>query len=252
MRHLGEISRIHRYPVKSFQGESLLRTEVGMFGLPGDRMHVFVEPAKGDRHLSAKQRPALLGYSAVYEGGQTGDSAAVQVTSPEGELFRWDESLLDEIARITELNLSLMSFSVNHEGLAAVDAEPILITTEASLTLLQELHGLSIDIRRFRPNLVLRSESLAPFEELGWIGSRLLIGDVELRVIKGCGRCSMVNVDPDHLDYDPSLLTLLAKQFDGCFGVYAQVIRTGSLGVQDQVVMMAEKEEMNRFASAGH
>lgn len=38
---LGKISAIHRYPVKSFRGESLQEAAVSRFGLYGDRSRAF-------------------------------------------------------------------------------------------------------------------------------------------------------------------------------------------------------------------
>jgi uncharacterized protein YcbX len=45
---------------------------------------------------------------------------------------------------------------------------------------------------RFRPNLVVNGS--AAYAEDGW--SRIRIGEVEFRVVKGCSRCIMTTLDP--------------------------------------------------------
>ena len=57
------------------------------------------------------------------------------------------------------------------------------------------------DVRRFRPNIVVRLLRPAPFQEDDWLGSVLSFGDAadapEIAVTTHDVRCSMVNLDPD-------------------------------------------------------
>jgi hypothetical protein len=54
-------------------------------------------------------------------------------------------------------------------------------------------------VRRFRPNVLLRSSRAVPFEEDEWVGGVLTFGDdgpavsVTMRDV----RCVMLNLDPD-------------------------------------------------------
>lgn len=48
MELLGAVSRIYRYPVKSFQGELLTETEISLNGMPGDRTHVFMDQSRNN------------------------------------------------------------------------------------------------------------------------------------------------------------------------------------------------------------
>lgn len=80
------------------------------------------------------------------------------------------------------------------------DEFPYLIATLASLESANEAvcaatggRGPRLDIRRFRPNVVVSGAS--PWEEDGW--ERLRIGGAVFDVAKPCSRCVMTTVDPD-------------------------------------------------------
>lgn len=83
------------------------------------------------------------------------------------------------------------------------DEAPFLLTNEASL---EDLNNrmrargkAEVDMRRFRPNLVIRScAGLGPWEEDTW--SKIKIGSVEFFVWQRCGRCSMTTIDRDTLE----------------------------------------------------
>jgi uncharacterized protein YcbX len=170
MKLLGEVKEIIRYPVKSFQGEQIPETEVSQYGLLGDRTHVFIDHSRNNKHLSAKQRPLLLGYAASYVGEELSDSF-VEVSSVEGSLYRWNDELLQEVSKKTDLKLTLFKYNDGHEELPAMDAEPMLITTESSLRQLEGMYGSSLDMKRFRPNLVIKTDEQIPsFDEFDWVG----------------------------------------------------------------------------------
>jgi hypothetical protein len=65
-----------------------------------------------------------------------------------------------------------------------------------------ESQSTGADVRRFRPNIVVRSTRAVPFEEDEWVGGVLAFGDgdnapavaVKMRDV----RCAMVNIDPDN------------------------------------------------------
>jgi len=63
---------------------------------------------------------------------------------------------------------------------------------QASLDDLSQKVGRSLEMLRFRPNLVI--EGSEAFAEDGW--KRIRIGDVEFRVVKPCSRCILTTIDP--------------------------------------------------------
>jgi uncharacterized protein YcbX len=80
-----------------------------------------------------------------------------------------------------------------------------------------------------------------PFQEFQWLGKTLTIGETELRVDQKCERCTMINVDPagDSSVVDPAFLRTVGKQLDACFGVYAHVVQTGTVQVNDPIYLFS-------------
>ena len=87
------------------------------------------------------------------------------------------------------------------------DSFPILIIGTASLGALNDQLEEPIDERYFRPNLLFKTER--PFEEDEW--QEIQIGNVMLRKAKACGRCRMINVNPDTGIYRTDVMRELAK-----------------------------------------
>jgi uncharacterized protein YcbX len=112
------------------------------------------------------------------------------------------------------------------------DAFPMLVMTDRSLATLSSLAPDSkIDVRRFRPNVVvaLGDDVDGTFPEQDWIGRRLQIGDVELAVGAPCPRCVMVTRGFDDVPEDRAVLRTVVRQAQQNLGVYASVVRGGDL-----------------------
>ena len=90
-------------------------------------------------------------------------------------------------------------------GLA--DAFPFLLISEASLADLNARLERPVPMNRFRPNLVVRG--CEPFAEDGW---RLVrIGQITLRVVKPCARCTITTVDQTTVAVGKEPLRTLAR-----------------------------------------
>lgn len=82
------IASLHRYPVKSMQGEQLEVARVGARGLAGDRAYALVDA--GDGCVASAKHPrkwgSLLGFSARFTAEPSPDAAPppVLVTFPDG------------------------------------------------------------------------------------------------------------------------------------------------------------------------
>lgn len=225
--------------MKSFQGESLSFSKVEPYGLRGDRSHAFINHNRFNRHLSAKIIPYLLGYHAKYtEDASKNNSPALEVISPQQETFHWDDHFLQHMTERFSLHLSMETLPMNHDGRTAVDEANLLLTTESSLETLETFTGDSLDVRRFRPNIVLALEEKVPFEEKNWLGRILKMGDVEIEVYKECKRCIMIGVDPVNTAIDMSILRSVSQELDAYFGVYAKVIKTGNIQTSDSVYII--------------
>jgi len=88
------------------------------------------------------------------------------------------------------------------------DGFPLLVCNEASLHSLNEFLEEKISIRHFRPNLVV--EGVVPYEEDNW--TKLKIGEAYIDLVKPCGRCVMINVNPETGEKNPAVLKALASQ----------------------------------------
>ncbi|HSJ95788.1 MAG TPA: MOSC domain-containing protein, partial [Myxococcota bacterium] len=117
------------------------------------------------------------------------------------------------------------------------DAHPLLLLTDATLRRLQALAPASrVDVRRFRPNLVVASLPGAEgFVEQAWIGRRIAAGEAELEIVAGCPRCVMITHAFADLPRDPGLMRTVVKEADQNVGVYARVTTPGRVATGDGV-----------------
>ncbi|MEZ5559405.1 MAG: MOSC domain-containing protein [Pseudomonadales bacterium] len=91
---IGRIRSIHRYPVKSMQGETLDASDLGTQGLPGDRAWAVRDEVRGGIR-GAKRFPELMGCAARYEQAPPAQgSAPARVTLPGGRELAVDDAAL--------------------------------------------------------------------------------------------------------------------------------------------------------------
>jgi uncharacterized protein len=231
---IGRLTGIARFPVKSMAGEDLGQARIEAYGVYGDRSHAFIEDGvEGwDRYLTAREMPSLLTYHAALRAEVHPDELGIsglQVTSPEGKLFEWNEELLQEIQPHTKRSISLLRCQPDGDSLMAVDTGGILIITDRTLRRLEDFLGYPVDLRRFRANLVVALEQEIFMEDGGLIGHKLLIGDAVIEVTAACERCMMITLDPDTLARDPRILKKVNEEMGLYFGVYASVVQTGDI-----------------------
>jgi hypothetical protein len=121
------------------------------------------------------------------------------------------------------------------------DAFPLLLVTDASLRRLAELAPASrIDVRRFRPNLVIEAaDPAAGFVEAGWAGARLRVGGAVLEASVPCPRCVMITHGFADLPRDPGLMRTVVREANQCIGVYAVVREPGEVREGDVVERLA-------------
>ncbi|UDY34711.1 MOSC domain-containing protein [Dermatobacter hominis] len=119
------------------------------------------------------------------------------------------------------------------------DAFPLLLLTTSSLRSMSEaLPDSVVDVRRFRPNLVVDTGDEPGHPERGWAGRTVHVGDVELEVVVGCPRCVMVTQEiDDATPQDRALLRYVVRELDQDVGVYATVRRPGAVHVGDAVTV---------------
>jgi uncharacterized protein YcbX len=118
------------------------------------------------------------------------------------------------------------------------DLFPLLVMTRQALAHLQSLVADSaVDVRRFRPNLVLDVPGDDPIPELGWAGRTLRVGTAAIDVVGGCPRCVMTTRAVDELPVDRAILRTIVRELGQDLGVYATVRTPGTLSVGDPVTI---------------
>lgn len=102
--------------------------------------------------------------------------------------------------------------------------------------------GRDVDLRRFRPNVVIETNGSEPFGEDRWVGQTLMFGDVNggtaVRVTMRDERCVMVNIDPDTAERDSVVMKTVVQLNENFAGVYATVIRVGEIRVGQVVTVL--------------
>lgn len=118
-----------------------------------------------------------------------------------------------------------------------VDAFPLLLMTTGSMRTLQRIAPSSaIDIRRFRPNIVIDTGDADGWPELDWVGRRFRLGTALVEVYVACPRCVMVTHEVAELSADRDVLRTIVREADQNLGVYATVVEPGTVAEGDELV----------------
>jgi hypothetical protein len=129
------------------------------------------------------------------------------------------------------------------------DEASISVIASDTVREIARLAGVSPDVRRFRPNVLVRSLRSVPFQEDEWLGGLLSFGEGSeapaIAVTIRDERCSMVNLDPDSASPAPEMMKAIVRMNQNNAGVYGTVTRIGRLAVGQTVFLrkMTEKRE---------
>jgi uncharacterized protein YcbX len=234
---IGRVEAIFRYPVKSMRGEALDTVALGWHGVEGDRRLALrrIEERGAFPWLTAGKLPALIAFTPQRDGAE-GDAPPAHVRTPEGELLpAFGEALAADIGRRHGAPVEMMQLK---HGI--FDDATISVIASATIDEIARLAGQPADVRRFRPNVVVRATRGVPFEEDGWVGGVLTFGDATggpvVAVTMPDLRCGMVNLDPDGGPATPETLKAVVRANENRAGVYGTVTRVGRVSVGQAVV----------------
>jgi uncharacterized protein len=267
---LGSVVSLWRYPVKSMMGEELNATEVTERGLLGDRAYALVDSSDGKVATAKNPRkwPRLFDFRANFIEPPRGSVKVppIRITLPDGTtVTNNDESHLNQIlSKALDRDVTLGAaqreavnaeeYWPDMEGLdhrdtvtdftlpeeTFFDCAMVHLLTTATLDQLRELYPQGrFEVRRFRPNIVVQPASGEKrFAENVWVGHRLTIGDeVRLNITGPCGRCVMTTLAQGDLPKDPGILRTAAQHNQVNVGVYAAVVRGGTIRRGDPVTI---------------
>ncbi|MGZ4814066.1 MAG: MOSC domain-containing protein [Terriglobales bacterium] len=237
---IGQVEAIFRYPVKSMAGERLEVADLGWHGLEGDRRLAFrrMDDRSGFPWLTASKLPDLLLFSPQRrEDGAQGHLPS-HVRTPSGQdLPIFGEELAAEVGRRYGAPVQMMQLK---HGI--FDDASISVIGNDTVCEISRLAAQPPDVRRFRPNIVVRLLRPIPFQEDGWVGGVLLFGDDDGPAVAATMsdiRCSMLNLDPQSARPAPEMLKAVVAANENKAGVYGTVIRTGRLVVGQTVLLRA-------------
>jgi uncharacterized protein len=267
----GSVVSLWRYPVKSMMGEELNASEVTERGLIGDR-HFALRDRETGKVVGAKN-PRKWGNffdfrAAFVEPPQAGSSMPpVRITLPDGTIATSAEDDLEEtLSRALGREVTFEEAQARAEGARAEEYWPdmegldyrdtvtdfelpegtffdlavVHLLTTATLERLRALYPAGrMEVRRFRPNIVVATgPEEQGFVENDWVGRTVSIGDeVRLRVSGPCPRCVMITLPQGDLPKDSGILRTAAQSNHANVGVYADVVRGGTVRRGDHVAV---------------
>jgi hypothetical protein len=130
------------------------------------------------------------------------------------------------------------------------DEASISVIASETMAEIGRLSGRSLDMRRFRPNVVVRLLRPVPFQEDEWVGGVLSFGEGDdapaITVTMRDERCSMVNLDPDSAIPAPEVLKAIVRTNQNHAGIYAAVTRIGRLAVGQTIFLREATEQRER------
>ena len=241
---VGHVETIFRYPVKSMGGERLDAAELGWHGLEGDRRLAFRRT--GDRSgmpwLTASKLPDLLLFAPQRSQDADQGDLPTHVRTPDGkEMAIFGEDLAAEVGHRHRAPVQMTQ--LNHGIFDEATISVIAIGTAHEIA---RLAGRRLDVRRFRPNVVVRLLQSAPFQEDEWVGGELTFGAADdapaVAVTMRDVRCSMVNFDPDSASPAPEVLKAIVRAHQNTAGIYATVTRIGRLAIGQSVLLRPARE----------
>jgi uncharacterized protein YcbX len=138
-----------------------------------------------------------------------------------------------------------------HLNRGIFDEASVSMIAAATVAEIGRLAAQSPDVRRFRPNILIKSPRTLPFEEDEWVGGLLSFGPTNeaaiIAITNRDERCSMVNFDPDSARPAPEMLKTVVRVRNNKAGVYGTVVRRGRLAVGQPIFFEpGAEQQVNR------
>jgi uncharacterized protein YcbX len=208
------ITELSVYPLKSAGGISPTRAELTPNGFRHDRTFMLIRP--DGQHLSQREVSRLALLRPAYDGTkltvhaprmvtplvyEPWDGPALDVTvhrrhcqgiDQGDEAAGWFSDVLGVSCRLVRFT-GLRATRTGGGTLEYADGYPLLVLSRESLDDLNERLAGPLPMNRFRPNIVL--EGLGPHGEDKV--STLRIGEVEVDLVRPCGRCVITTIDQE-------------------------------------------------------
>lgn len=250
---------LYRYPFKGLSAESLTRVELSTGrGFPCDRQYAVTDgsikidpaapqPAAKSHFLMLAKYEALARLDAKFH--QFPDRLEIRDREQITEFVLENEEdrtrLAWYLARVANADLRgepRVVYSPGHQFTDVSVHSPELMRSISlinlrTVTSLGEHIGMKLDPIRFRANLYF--DHAEPWTELDWIGRRLRIGDVVLKVVRRTRRCPATSVNPESAVRDVDLPAAIREyRSHGDLGIYAEVEYGGTVAPGDEIDLL--------------
>lgn len=240
MKLIGRIAELWRYPVSSLAGERVASVSLTTSGVVDDRLFGLIDgetglPAAPEKH--ARWRGALH-LQANHVAGQL-----PTITFPDGRCLAVDDRALNTMLSD---HFGFDAILACHE---AIDGYPdfprtsqrhphfpVHILTTASLRRLAEVRQVdAVDVRRFRPTVLIETFDASGFVEKNWIGQSLRLGEVGIHAEEETTRCGITFIAQPGVEDDPEVLRSILRHNKRHLGINCTMEATGTLKVGDDV-----------------
>ena len=117
------------------------------------------------------------------------------------------------------------------------DCYPLMVMTTSALAAMKAAVPNSVvDVKRFRPSLVVDSGDVDGHLEFQWKNKHIAIGSAVIEILDPCPRCVMVTraINND-IPEDRAVLRHIVRDLNQSVGVYARVLSPGKCSVGDEV-----------------
>ena len=117
------------------------------------------------------------------------------------------------------------------------DCYPLMVMTTSALAAMKAAVPNSVvDVKRFRPSLVVDSGDVDGHLEFQWKNKHIAIGSAVIEILDPCPRCVMVTraINND-IPEDRAVLRHIVRDLNQSVGVYARVLSPGKCSIEDEV-----------------
>ena len=275
MKNTIKITALNIYPVKSLAGIPLENSVLDSMGLQYDRRWMIVSPE--GKFITQRSNPKMaLVKTAIQDGLLTLSKAGIKdhqvpkagINSEVIEVTIWRDTLrVQRVSDATDAWVSValgipchlvyiadkvmrqcdLDYANDGDQTGFADAYPLLLISEASLDDLNERLEEPIDMRRFRPNIVIAG--CDPYAEDKF--ASFLINTTPMRGVKLCDRCTVPTVDPDtgeRSSKEPIATLIKYRKWDNrvYFGMNVIHEAKGTIKIGDNLVLNLENESKDQ------
>jgi len=263
MSAIYSVKEIYIYPIKSLAGISCQEALAEEMGFENDRRWMLIDEdnqmiTQREHRIMSQFYPQISGEKiSITFQDQKHEFSIHEHLDHSIEVNVWDDK-----SDVIEVNGSTSKWFSEHLGfecklvkiikngdrkhessklketfnVSLADGYPYLMIGSQSLDFLNEKLTDKITVLRFRPNLVISTET--PHEEDDF--TTFKIGEVNFKNIKTCERCIMVNNDPDNGKLKKEPLKTLSKyrvvNNSVLFGTNVVSLNSGIISVGDEIV----------------